>query len=88
MEIKDRQLMKVLDTQETEHLQAALHGQVILPGDPEYDTARKVWNGMIDRHPALIVRCADTSDVVQALRFAREKNLDVAVRGGGHGIPG
>jgi len=76
-----------LDIQKTEHLQATLHGQVILPGHPEYDTARKVWNGMIDRHPVLIVQCADTSDVVQTLRFAREQNLDIAVRAGGHGIP-
>ena len=88
MEIQDRQSLRVLDTQTTEHLQAALHGKVILSGDPEYDTARKVWNGMIDRHPVLIVQCADTSDVVQALRFAREQNLDIAVRSGGHGIPG
>jgi len=80
--------MRVLDTQAIEALRATLHGKVILAGDPEYNSARAVWNGMIERHPALIVQCAETSDVVQALRFAREQNLDIAVRGGGHGVPG
>ena len=63
-------------------------GEVVLPGDPEYDAARVVWNGMIDRRPALVVRPTGTDDVVAAVRFAREQDLIVAVRGGGHSISG
>jgi FAD/FMN-containing dehydrogenase len=61
---------------------------LIDPGHREYDEARKVWNGAIDRRPALIARCADASDVTAALRLARERDLEVAVRGGGHGVAG
>jgi FAD/FMN-containing dehydrogenase len=56
--------------------------------DPEYDMARKVYNGMIDRYPALIARCVDVADVIVAVGFAREHDLDLAVRGGGHNGPG
>ena len=66
----------------------AFAGEIILPGDPQYDSARAVWNGSVDRHPALVVRPTDAADVVSALRFAREQDLVVAVRGGGHSIPG
>ncbi|HEU5388930.1 MAG TPA: FAD-binding protein [Streptosporangiaceae bacterium] len=59
-----------------------------LPADQRYETARRVWNASIDRHPALIARCAGTGDVVSALRAARRHGLDVAVRGGGHSIAG
>ncbi len=61
-----------------------LCGELIQPGDPNYDEARKVYNGMIDRRPALIVCCADAADVMTAVNFARENDLLVAVRGGGH----
>ena len=67
---------------------AGFAGEVVRPGDPGYDAARVVWNGMIDRRPALIVRPTSTDDVAAALRFAREQDLVVAVRGGGHSIPG
>jgi len=63
-------------------------GEIVGPGDPGYDVARAVWNSMIDRRPALVVRPAGVDDVVAALRFAREEELLVAVRCGGHSIPG
>jgi hypothetical protein len=69
-------------------LRASLSGTLLAPGSEGYEEARRVWNGMIDRHPALIARCADTADVVRALTFARERQLLLAVRGGGHSFPG
>src|SRR6185503_2368558 len=63
-------------------------GEVVRPGDDGYDAARAVWNGTIDRRPALVVRPTADDDVVAALRFAREQDLVVAVRCGGHSIPG
>lgn len=69
-------------------LKAALPGKVILPADSGYEDARKIWNAMIDKRPAVIVRCATTSDVVQTVNFARDNGLLLAVRGGGHNIAG
>ena len=70
-------------------LAGELSGRVILRTDETYDTARRIWNGMFDnKTPALIAQCATTSDVVHAIRFAAEKGLLVAVRGGGHSLPG
>ena len=69
-------------------LRSKLRGQVLPPGDSDYDTARIVWNGMIDRRPALIARCADAGDVIAAVRFARQHDLLVSVRGGGHNVAG
>jgi FAD/FMN-containing dehydrogenase len=63
-------------------------GEVVSPGDEAYDDARRIWNAMIDKHPALIVRCTTTSDVVLAVNFARDNGLLLAVRGGGHNIAG
>ena len=63
-------------------------GEIVLPDDPGYDGARAVWNGMADRRPALVVRPSGVDDVVSALRFAREEELVIAVRCGGHSIPG
>ena len=67
---------------------ARLKGEVILPVDPAYDAARRVWNLDIDRRPALIVRCADEDDVVRAVELARTRSLTVAVRSGGHSQAG
>jgi FAD/FMN-containing dehydrogenase len=63
-------------------------GRVILPDDRGYDDARQVWNGMIDKRPAMIVRCTGVADVIEAVRFARRHNMLVAVRGGGHNVAG
>jgi FAD/FMN-containing dehydrogenase len=77
-----------LDDIALETLASAIRGDVIRPGDSEYDTARSIWNGMIDKRPAVIVRCSGTADVVEAVRFARVNNLLVAVRAGGHNAAG
>ncbi|MDQ6681547.1 MAG: FAD-binding oxidoreductase, partial [Pseudomonadota bacterium] len=63
---------------------ASLRGRIVQPGDADYDTSRKVYNGMIDRRPGLIVYCRDVADVMQCVNFAREQSLLLAVRGGGH----
>jgi FAD/FMN-containing dehydrogenase len=65
-----------------------LRGDVLRPGDADYEDSRRIWNGMIDKRPALIARCATVDDVREALDFARRRNLLVAVRGGGHGVAG
>jgi FAD/FMN-containing dehydrogenase len=65
-----------------------LSGEVLLAGHPQYDSARTIWNGMHDRRPALIARCLTDSDVSQAVSFARDHNVLLAVRGGGHSWPG
>jgi hypothetical protein len=63
---------------------ASMRGQVIRPSDTEYDAARAVYNGMIDKHPAVIARCVDVADVITSVNFARENRLTVAIRSGGH----
>lgn len=65
-------------------LRTKMRGEIIQPGDPQYETARKVYNGMIDKHPALIVRPVDVADVSSAVGFGHDHGLDVAVRGGAH----
>jgi FAD/FMN-containing dehydrogenase len=67
---------------------AAFRGEIVQPGDAGYDERRKIWNGSIDRRPALIARCAGDEDVIAAIRFAQETGLPLAVRGGGHSFPG
>jgi FAD/FMN-containing dehydrogenase len=66
------------------HFQAELHGRLIRPADADYDEARRLYNGMIDKRPALITRCADAADVSAAVNFGRDHGLPIAVRGGGH----
>jgi FAD/FMN-containing dehydrogenase len=71
-----------------EALRAELRGPVIAPGDAEYDQARKIWNGMIDRRPAMIARVAGAADVVTCVNFARDHDVVLAVRGGAHNVAG
>jgi hypothetical protein len=69
-------------------LQAGLRGRLIRPGDSDYENARHIWNRAFDKHPALIVRCADASDVLRSVEFAVTNDLRTAVRGGGHSFSG
>jgi FAD/FMN-containing dehydrogenase len=69
-------------------LRASVQGAVLGPAETGYEEARRIWNGMIDRHPALIVRCAGPEDVAAVVRFARERGLPLSVRGGGHNVAG
>jgi FAD/FMN-containing dehydrogenase len=69
-------------------LRAVMEGPVIEPGDPGFDDGRRVWNGGIDRHPAVIARCASAADVAAAVTYAREHRLEVSVRGGAHNMAG
>jgi FAD/FMN-containing dehydrogenase len=78
----------VLDEKAIAALRAQLRGGLIQPGDAQYEAARKVYNGMIDKHPALIARCSDAADVSSAINFASEYQLPTAVRGGAHNGPG
>ena len=79
--------MMVSDKQIGE-FRASLRGDLLQPDHPDYDQARRVWNGMIDRRPALIARCAGASDVIAAVNFARRYDILVSVRGGGHSFAG
>jgi FAD/FMN-containing dehydrogenase len=69
-------------------LKGQLSGALLVPTDPEYDAARRVWNGMIDKRPALIARCTGSQDVVACVNFARDHNVLISVRGGGHNFAG
>ena len=71
-----------------EEFKKGLRGELIRAGEPGYDAARKVWNGMIDKRPALIIRCAGVGDVIDAVNFARHHDLPLAVRGGSHSAAG
>ena len=71
-----------------QELGSGLRGQVVCPGDLGYDTARAVFNGMIDRHPLAVIRPMDASDVIRCITFARRHDLPLSVRGGGHSVAG
>src|SRR3954451_815891 len=77
-----------LDEEAIQGFVAGVRGPVLRPGDPGYDDARALWNGLIDRRPALIVQCSGAADVVDAVNFAREQNLLVSIKGGGHNVAG
>src|SRR5262245_1959130 len=78
----------VLDEAAVQGFKTSLRGPLLRPGDAGYDDARQVWNGMIDRRPALIVRCTGVADVITAVQFARTHDLLVAIRGEGHNVAG
>jgi hypothetical protein len=63
-------------------------GQILMPGDAAYDQARAVWNAIVDKRPAIIMRCTSASDVGAAVRFGREQGMEIGVRGGGHSVLG
>src|SRR2546428_13417553 len=77
-----------LDRAALGELRSRFKGELVRPGDASYDSQRKVWNGSIDRYPALIARCTGADDVAAAVRFANGTALPLAVRGGGHSFPG
>ena len=77
-----------ITTSDVADLKASLRGELLVPGQSGYEQARKLWNGAIDRRPALIARCAGAADVTESVKFARDHNLLVAVRAGGHSLSG
>src|SRR5919108_1088960 len=77
-----------LDPEAVQAFTATVRGQVVASGDDGYDEARAIWNGLIDRRPALIVRCSGAADVVDAVNFAREHDLLLSIKGGGHNVAG
>lgn len=78
----------MITEQTTTDLKTSLRGKLIRPQDSDYDISRKVYNGMFDKHPAMIARCVDVADVIAAVNFARDNNLLVAIKGGGHNAAG
>ena len=81
-------MMTSLTRATTDRLRTGFAGELIWPGDDEYDTARAVWNAAIDRRPALIARAHSTADVLTVVRFARERGMEISIRGGGHSAAG
>ena len=77
-----------LDLLKLEALRTQLCGALILPGHAQYDVSREIWNRCFDRCPSVIVRCTTAADVIAALRFAREHDLEIAIKGGGHHAAG
>lgn len=78
----------MIDKRVIEEFSTTLSGQLIQPDDPEYDEARTIYNAMIDKRPRVIVRCADTADVIESVKFGRAHDMETAIRGGGHQGPG
>jgi FAD/FMN-containing dehydrogenase len=88
LRVADRATGPMLDGSDVAQLKPAIRGELVLPDDPGYARARRVWNGMIDKMPAAVIYCADTDDVIASVNFARTRNLAVAVRAGGHNVAG
>ena len=80
--------MKPFEKAKMDEFKAQFRGEIVVPGDESFDEVRQIWNAMIDRRPALIARCTSPEDVVQAVKFARQNELLVSMRGGGHNIAG
>ena len=80
--------MSGLPKDQVMELRSRFRGTIITPEDYLYNHARKIWNGMFDKHPAVIAQCVTTNDVIQAVNFAREHSLLIAVKGGGHNSAG
>ncbi len=81
-------IVPTIESDAIEEFETAFHGQVVRPGDADYREARQVWNAMIDKRPAVIARCSGVADVITAVDFARDNDLLVAIRGGGHNVAG
>jgi FAD/FMN-containing dehydrogenase len=79
---------RTLDAMAIAGLRSRVHGTVLTAADAGYDAARRIWNAMIDKRPALIVRCAGAPDVLEAIRFAARHEVLVSVRDGGHNVAG
>jgi FAD/FMN-containing dehydrogenase len=77
-----------IDSEALQAFAMQIRGAVLRAGDPGYDDARRIWNGLIDRHPALIVQCTGAADVVDAVNFAREHGLLLSIKAGGHNVAG
>jgi FAD/FMN-containing dehydrogenase len=88
MSVDEIQATTAIEPSEFDGLRTRFRGALVRPGEEGYDDARRIWNGAIDRRPALIARCAGADDVAEAVRFARERDVLVSVRGGGHSIAG
>lgn len=86
--VMEQATRSAIDQEAVDALASGVRGAVIGPDDPRYDEARAVYNAMIDKHPVLVVRCADVADVIQGVNFARQQGLAIAVRGGGHNAAG
>jgi len=84
----ERAILLGVSPQRIQEFASSLRGRLIRPGDADYETARKVYNGMIDRHPALIAHCANVADVIRSVNFGRDNDVAVAIRGGGHNVGG
>lgn len=84
----EAEMYKAIDYSAIPMLKTRIRGEVISPGEEQYHKARRVWNGRIDKYPALIVRCVDITDVLTAIDFARSRDMAVAVRSGGHSMVG
>lgn len=81
-------LLRAIDKAAINGLAVSFQGRLIQPDDPKYDSVRQIWNGHIQRKPALIARCSGVADVIAAVRFGREHQLTSSVRGGGHVVAG
>ena len=80
--------ISTIDGEVLEAFAGSVSGNVLLPDDDRYDEARRIHNGLIDRRPAVIVRCAGATDIAEAVKLARSNGLEISVRGGGHNVAG